>query len=163
MGKQGFSLLEIIVVLTLLAIMLAAAAPVFRGAVKGNRQDQAVRNFIAALKFAQERAVADSTEYRVYIDSDGEAYWLLRLSRREGDDKMFEAPAERYAGRTTLPESLEFERPSARRDRARDAHYVAFYPNGACDYATIRFRKDKHDRLRIETKGSLGRFKVVDR
>ncbi len=151
------------VVLTLLAIMMAAVVPVYRSSHESVRADRALRDLVAILKFAQERAITDATEYRVYLDPEEGAYWLMRMTGIEDGEKVFQVLDELYAGRRRLPEKLAMEKPRARRDRDRDARYIAFYPTGACDVATIDLRRDDGQKLRIKTGTGLGRLEVAER
>jgi type II secretion system protein H len=159
--RNGFTLLELIVVLTLLSIMLAAVVPVFSASATRSRHDQALRSLVATLRFAQERAIADGVEYRVYLDPDEDAYWVSRQVREEGtDEPRFAAAEEPYAQRRYLPEGIDLRRPKARMDRKADVRYIAFYPHGACDYAEVHMRNAARKRIVIRTKGAIGQFEV---
>jgi len=159
----GFTLLEIIVVLSILTVILGAVSPVFMQSLQINRRDQAIRDLVAYLKFAQERAVADGVEYRLYLDHKAGTYWVMRFDRRDGEEKSFEPAQEPYAGKRRFPEQVEVQKPKARDDRDRKASFIAFYPNGACDYATIRLRYGDHGRYEISTEGSLGTFDIEEK
>jgi len=158
----GFSLLELIVVLTLLSILTSAIVPVFAGSLESMRRDQAVRELLAVLKFAQERAIADSAEFRVYINEEKGVYWIESLQVAEDGARTFEELGESFTDPWVLPESIEFKKVKARDDRERDLKYISFFPSGACDYVEIELARNDRRTVCIQTKGALGRFEVKE-
>lgn len=158
---DGFSLLELIVVLSVLTIITASVVPVFSGSLSRLRGDRSLRNFIATLKYAHERAVVQSVEYRVYLVPESGEFWLARFEGFERGQKYFEELDERRGNRERISDVFTIERPRARRDSGSDAYYVAFYPDGASDEARMRFTKaDEGGRVEISTTGVLGRVEV---
>jgi prepilin-type N-terminal cleavage/methylation domain-containing protein len=160
--NHGYTLIEVILVLTIMSLMMAAVVPLYQGSLTWARRDRAVRDVLAALKYAQERAIADSTEYRFYLNGDNGEFWLMRFKALDKREKVFE-PLDEAAGEVArLPESVRVERTKAAYDKKRDAHYIAFYPNGACDYASIELEYDRRSGVKISTKGRLGRLDVEE-
>ena len=149
-----------VVVLMIVMIMTAAVLPMYQGSVTWVRRDRVTRDIVARMKYAQERAIADVTEYRFYLDHDRGSYWLMRQAGEKDGKDVFEEVNDAGATRDRLPESLEFEKPKASLDKERKAHYIAFYPGGACDYATIKLKYDKTEEIKITTKGRLGQLDV---
>ncbi len=158
--NDGFTLIEIIVVLMIVMIMTAAVVPMYQGSVAWARRDRATRDVLSRLKYAQERAITDVSEYRFYLNRDTGTFWLMREGERKDGKEVFEEVDDAGATRAQLPEAMIFEKPKATMDRKRDAHYVAFYPGGACDYATITIALDKRTSTTIRTKGRLGQLEV---
>ena len=161
----GFSLLELVIVMTIITIIAMAVVPVFRGTLASVQTEHGVRDMVATVRYAQERAVTDSLEYRLYLDPEKGEYYLMRLEGYDEDnEKVFEPLEERIGDAMPLPKRMGMKRPRARKDRDRDAYYVAFYPSGACDDVTIELeREDRSGSVRIETNGSLGRLEVKER
>ena len=157
----GFTLMELIVVMTIIALMTATVVPIYQGTVTWARFDRATRTFVAYMKYAQERAITDMTEYRFYMNYDTGAYWLMRQAEdSEGDEDAFEQVDDSDGGHHVLPEKISLDGTEARNDRDRDAHYVAFYAGGACDYATVKLRTKEGRETIIKTKGRLGQLEV---
>lgn len=159
-SRAGFTLMELVVALTIIALMTAVVTPMFHGSLTWVHGDRATRDFVAAMKYAQERAVSDEVEYRFYVDDDTGAFWLMRFDHFEDDDKVFGFLAGTEGQRRILPETCEITKCEARKDSELGARFVAFYPHGACDYATIKLETANGTKLRIETKGRLGRLDV---
>lgn len=160
----GFTLLELIVVLTVLTLLTAAIVPVFAGSSAGINGDRWVRDLVATLNYAHERSMMQSVEYRVYLDADAGSFWLARLSGYDGGNPVF-APLAYPEGRAmTLPEGYEIDRLRARRDAVEKAHFIAFYPTGASDIAEFRVvRRGSRSGFAISTSGILGEVEVVER
>jgi prepilin-type N-terminal cleavage/methylation domain-containing protein len=161
--SPGFTLIEIILVLTILTILTAAVVPLYQGSITWARGDRAVRDFVSLMKYGQERAVTDVTEYRLYMDEDEGRYWLMRLAAMDGDEKTFEEIPDAVGGIRTLPEGTTLVPEEARRDAKRNAHFIAFHSSGACDYASVSLERNDREATRIETKGKLGQFEVTER
>ena len=152
--------MELIIVLTILAVMSAAAIPVFSGSLGTVESDHAVRDFVALIKYAQERAVTDLREYRLYLDPEKGRYFLMTLQRTAEGKKRFKALDEKQGEALFLPSRLTMKKPSAKKDRKLGLYYVSFYPSGACDEATITLQSKDSGKIKIETGGSLGKIKV---
>ena len=74
--QSGFTLAEIVVVLTVVGVMLAIG---FIKLTKGQRVTQvraAAAQLVADLQFAQETAIATGREVRVHLDADNDRYYL---------------------------------------------------------------------------------------
>lgn len=158
--RSGFSLLELLVVLCIITVISAAVIPVFSGAFVKLQRDHMLRDIVAMMKYAQERSITDCTEYRVYLNDEKGSFWLMRLQEADGEEKHFETVDEPWSTVQTLPPNTKFQRLTAPKDREYDAHYVAFYPSGACDYVTIRIVDEDRGRIQIATKGNLSQFEV---
>lgn len=158
--KGGFTLLEMVVVLMIVMIMTAAVLPMYQGSVTWARRDKFTRDIVARMKYAQERAIADVTEYRFYLDEKDGEFWLMRSAGKKDGKEAFTEVDDAGATRARLPESLEFDKPKASQDKDRKAHYIAFYPGGACDYAAVTMKYDKTEEITIKTKGRLGQLEV---
>lgn len=157
----GFSLLELIVVMTLITILTSAMIPVFSGALSGMEGDQWGRDLTAAFTYAHERAMAQSREYRVYLSPETREFWVAALVGFDDGAKVFEELMEGEGGRRVLPDSHELGRPKAHRDRKSEAYYVAFFPNGASDVAeVVLINHTTGEQTRIETTGVLGNVEV---
>ena len=80
-GRYGYTLAELIVVMTLLAVLSTAATPVFRKALAETREEHAVQALVDTMQSARGLAVAQAAEYRVYVYADSSAYELVKRVR----------------------------------------------------------------------------------
>ncbi len=156
----GYTLMEMIIVMTIIAVITAGVIPVFQGTLTRIRGDRASRDFVALMKYAQESAISESTEYRFYMSHEKGTYWLERGAIDADGERIFKPVGDGYGAKRKLPVGVSMERPKARHDRKLRAHFVAFYPGGACDYATITIENAEGKDIDIRTKGRLGQFEV---
>lgn len=166
-SRGGFTLVELMVVMTIIGIMAASVSPIFRGSLTRMREEQAVRSLDATMHYAQSRAIVDTVEYRVYLDPKRNEYWVEREQRDAvARTSHFVVVEDRGAGPGSLPDSLRIAKPRARRGREGKFYFVAFRPSGVCDAATIRVHVAKDPRVAyvIETMGtSIDLFMPEDR
>lgn len=135
----GFTFLELVVVVSILAILTAAIVPVYSASIAAMKRRGARGDLVATVLYLQELSIRQSRELRLYVDADDGQYWAAGWVSGLGEDRAFAPLADRDLGeRRNLPEGLEWSRLQAKRDRRTGAHFVAFYPNGASDPATLR-------------------------
>jgi prepilin-type N-terminal cleavage/methylation domain-containing protein len=160
-ARRGFTLVELMIVMTLIAVLALGVSPIFRGTLARARADHAARDLFAEIKYAQESAVSEGVECRVYFDLKKNAYW----SARPGFTKDGEA--------TYLPASLPGEEPVRAPDRLiiddvrgrkgeAGTKYLAFFPSGVGDAGTIKMHDhaDHQRRYEIETSGTRATLKL---
>jgi prepilin-type N-terminal cleavage/methylation domain-containing protein len=81
MDRRGFTLLEILVVLAMIAILVSLAAPGMSGMMDSYRVSTASRQLITDLQFAKTKAVTENTSYRVAYDTANARY---RVEKSDG-------------------------------------------------------------------------------
>jgi prepilin-type N-terminal cleavage/methylation domain-containing protein len=155
----GFTFLELVVVLAILAVITAAVIPVYGASIAAMKQRSFRGDLTATIYYLQELSIQQSRELRLYVDRREGSYWTERWVSGFGEDKVFEPLGDRNIGQEkSLPGALKITRIKARDDRGTGINFIAFYPNGSCDAATISFgeRRGGKTTFRIETTGALG-------
>ncbi len=74
LSDRGFTLLHLLVGLTLLGVLSATALLGYERALSGWRLSAAVRQVVMDLKLARARAILDSTSHRVHFPVPGSSY-----------------------------------------------------------------------------------------
>jgi len=76
---RGFTIIELIITLAVVAVVAAIAVPRFGGAIGRYRADMAVRRVVADLNYARARAVSRSTSQEVIFDASLHRYWIVGM------------------------------------------------------------------------------------
>lgn len=162
--RSAFSLLEMLVVTAMIAIISMSILPVYISTMNGVRIRNARNDVLATIRYAQEMAVRESREYRIYFDTRENHYRVVRLAGLEDEEKVFEPADMLGGGERKLPDYLSLDRIDARRDSRSREHYIACLPNGASTPATIRFRdlRARGARFNLEVEGALGKITLKE-
>ncbi len=158
-SRVGFTLLELMIVMSLLAIITAMVTPVFGGTFRSVQAENETRDLVAFMEYAQMRSVTDAAEYRVFLVPEMSTYWLEKAVVRDGVSVDYVMAEDNLAEDTTLADLVEMAVPRARRFKGKKVYYVSFYPNGMCDDALIALKNiDDESVFIISTAGSQVRW-----
>jgi len=138
---EGFTLLELVVVLTILMGMTMMIMPVFKGALSEAEVEQSMLDMHAMIKSARSLAMSEGNEYRIYVNPKENRYWIGRWSglNKKGERVFAPAPGVREPI-VRLPSSVKLMRPNkADFDRKSKEYYVTFYPSGVCSPSPTDF------------------------
>lgn len=160
--RGGFSLIELIIVLSIISVMAGMLAPVFAGSISSVQFRNARNDFIALVQFVQEAAIRGGREYRVCLDTKENAYWVEVLSAKNADGKYYEPLKDVFAQKHLLPDFISIGPVKARKSRTSKIVYFNCYPNGASDEAEVTFadRRNRGRKARIDISGTLGAVSV---
>jgi type II secretion system protein H len=125
--RPAFTLMELVLVLLILTIAMAIAAPSLRNFWKGNRVKDAGEQLAYITRLARTQAISDGAVYRLGIDANGAGY-ALYVQQAEG---FVLIPTNNFA----LPEETRLEVTKA--DGSAVDH-IDFFPNGRTEPASIR-------------------------
>ena len=84
--ERGFTLVEMLVVLTIVAIVLATAAPSFKTFSEGRKLNSSGEAARSLALFARDAAMADGEPYIIVFDLTQHAFWLAKASALEYGD-----------------------------------------------------------------------------
>jgi general secretion pathway protein H len=141
----GFTLLELLVVMVIIALLMALVPPLFSGAVPGARLKGAARDLAVELRYARSHAITRNQDMEVRLD--------------------LEPPAYAVAGRPPrpLPEGVKMQVVSARRERGLQpaSHRVQFYPDGSSSGTRITLSGGNRS-YRISVDWLTGRIDIAE-
>jgi prepilin-type N-terminal cleavage/methylation domain-containing protein len=87
--RSGLSALEVLVVVLIIGILSAAAAPKFLHALAAHRSKQAARRIAADLELARREAIMASTARTVAFDVAAETYTLHDIRHPDHPDETY--------------------------------------------------------------------------
>jgi type II secretion system protein H len=153
--RSGFTLLELVLVMMMLTIIVAIAAPSLRGFRGWSQQRDAATQLVAVTQYAKAKAAAEAKVYR--LELDGTAY---RVVMQEGPTYI---PSADEFGRTvTLPDGVRVEILPIRSSGGYvDRTGISFYPEGRTDPALLRMTDSRGRVTLVACPSPAESFRVV--
>ena len=128
--RRGFTLLELIAVMMVLAILLAMVAPSLGGFGAGRKADEAAANLVSLSRWARDQAVAEGRPYRVNFDAANRVYYVTAAV-----GGAWQSPPVEFGRPFTLPDNVAIE---WKGPQEGGAYYAEFYPTGRCEPVQIK-------------------------
>lgn len=138
--ENGFTLLELTVVLALLALMIGLVLPGLQRNVARERDRANLRQLTADLRLARSRAATSGKRVRLFVNRDTGKYWL------EGTNRQGVLTGIRL-GDTRL----------VWQDRTRRQGYIAFYGDGSSSGGKLALKDSSGRRYDLEVEIITGR------
>ncbi len=155
-SRRGFSLLEIIVVLVLLAVTAAVVAPSFSRGLKGMKFRSASRDLATHMRAMRTKAVSSQQVHRVLIGIDGDGKPFYTLADQFERDLREPIP---LPDQTTITEIVSEN--DTREVLAGSAPVrVSFYPNGRSSGGVIVLKQGRRE-LVLQVDPITGYAKVL--
>lgn len=134
-ARQGFSLLELLLVLFILSLLMGISAPLLIHPLDAARLDRAQREVLSALRFSRSKAI--NTQQVITFSLDARAGVM-----RTGEDER----------RISLPDdaTLGIQVPPSEQLSAHE-HAARFYPDGSATEMTLSFQRGGQvSRIRVD-------------
>jgi general secretion pathway protein H len=142
---RGFTMLEILVVLTLIGLIAAVTIPTFSGGVSTTALKSAAREIAAGLRLARGQAIAQRTEATLELDVAARAFRVLPDPRVH-----------------VLPREIEIKLYTAQRDLVSDqVGAVRFYPDGGSNGGRITLAVGER-KFDVDVDWLTGRVSVLE-
>ena len=142
----GFTMLELTLVLGILALILALAAPRFRGFAASREVHDTASSILTLIKWARMQAIDEGRLFRLYVDMDLQEYWV---AGQEG--ASFTRPRVSLGQRLLVPygvtlrwensQRYQQSQRNSQRDSQRNSpqgSYIEFDPSGRAELAVLR-------------------------
>jgi prepilin-type N-terminal cleavage/methylation domain-containing protein len=139
---DGFTLIELAVVIAILGVMIALVAPRFADIGNANLKRSA-RHLTGMIRFLRDESQAKKTVYRLRFDVQAGRYWAEALAKTSDNTVEFKRSTSVIGGEGSLSGQTTF------RDILAGSHpddpYILFTPDGWVEHALIHLR-DGEDR-----------------
>ena len=155
---QGFTLIEIMVVMLLISIILAVAVPRFDSGILQNSRKTITRRMIHTIQGLRSKAIGEQITCALVLDISNDSYWTV-------DDTMDELTmAQATEKASKLPGDIHFMAAIfPNQDPIRSGNIeIQFHPGGYADYALIQLQTDNGQRFTYLVEPLLPKLKVVD-
>jgi type II secretion system protein H len=153
---EGFTLLELIVVMVILATVLALAGPSLRGFFGSRQLQDTAAEILAMTQFARSQAISEGVIYRLNFNTTERTYWLTAW--KKGSFLRLET----NTGRThTLPKDMILELDNLGRDD--QDMFVEFMPDGTATAGTIRLMERNGRTLEVACPTVTESYYIIQR
>jgi len=155
--RQGFTLIELMLVMAMLLIVLGVAFPSLKNFFRGRNLDSEARRFLSLTHYAQSRAVSEGVPMVVWIDARQKSYGLkTQAGYTDFDNKAVEVKVdEALQVEISAPRSTGRMRSSLSRQSVPgigNVPMIRFTPDGFIGETSpdqIVFRQDANDAVSI--------------
>ena len=177
--RLGFTLLELMVVLVLMAIMAAMIVPEMKGTFEDALLRSTSRDLVSVLNLAYSRAISINQVHRVRLDSFNGKYFVeTRVRGERGGDFIPVRDVSGSEGKLDQRISIEIRNssedesetpalpsfsgaPTESRERESD-NTISFYPDGTADRRDIQLQDRDGFRLSLQINPITARVRIVE-
>jgi len=139
-GNSAFTLVEILLVIVVVGIVLALAAPNFSNGYSRFQLNNAANDLLHVSRWAQAMAIGQERKYALSFSEDHRSYDLQRVvvNEESNEEESFE-PVNGTLGRMHLiPDDIRLVMTQSKDSQGTgDMDRIEFYPDGTIDQASI--------------------------
>lgn len=152
-SRNGFTLIELILVLAIIALMLAVVGPRMSGLWSRSRIDNAAATTLAMMNECRQRAVNEGTSYRLVLEPDERRGWIEKRTVAG-----FVRPAASQGKYYEWDEALTFSADELIQDDGK--WYIQFDADGTSQVAEIHISQDKQTDRVLYTRSKADGYRV---
>ena len=155
----GFTLIELVMVMLVLAVCAAIAAPHLSGFVKGRGLPNAATDLVTTARWCRVQALSDGVEYRLNIDRMGGKWWVTKADDSAAN---FTNTTQELGQERTVPDGVRIADMQIQTLQAQgDVPYISFRAGGRTDVARITLANDSTS-IVVACDTPLGSFHIVE-
>ncbi|MBN2097659.1 MAG: prepilin-type N-terminal cleavage/methylation domain-containing protein [Candidatus Omnitrophica bacterium] len=149
--SNGFTLIELVLVASIILILVAVTAPQFRGPFQKIQLKNTCQNLVQLMRYAQARAVAERRLCRINFDLEEMSFWLTSADAAEAG--KFSNIQGRWGRRFKFAQGvsvqLELE------GEANEERFITFYPDGSQEKARVQITDRAGETFTITTQRNV--------
>lgn len=161
--QRGFTLMELMIVVVIIAVMMAVILPSLRGVAENNRLRGSVRELMSLMKYARSEAVFNARTTEVFLDTEKRQYWLdLRTPDPKTGKYNPKGKRTTMERKRTLENDVWFGNVEAQNNNIIDGGIIAidFYPDGSASPSLITVKNTKEVNYTLEVLKSTGMIEM---
>ena len=143
--QRGFTLVEMLVVMTIMVLAYAVTAPMISAGVSGAELKAAARQVAAGLRKARSEAVAHKNEVALTVDVEGRQFDL------SGDKRVYRMPEKIEISLFTAQSELTGAKTGA----------IRFFPDGSSTGGRVTLSRDEPKFL-VDVDWMTGQVKILE-
>lgn len=152
---NGFTLLELILVMIILCTVLAIASPSLKGFFSSRQINDSAEQIIAVTRYAKIHSVYSSNYYRVNFDLSKRQYWLSVLKESE-----YVRLEDNFGRSFSIPKDIELEFVNLHADGS--VYYLEYDPQGYCRPSKIRMEDNSNNIIELACYSPAENFVLVE-
>ena len=119
----GFTLFELLIVISIIMIVLGLSMPLFRKTFSDIKLSATVSDIVSLMRYAQERAIVQGVVFRLNFDTEKGEYWLTKAKQEDSKSMVtFENVPGKFGRHLSVSEDLTLV--------GLEASSIDFYPDG---------------------------------
>jgi prepilin-type N-terminal cleavage/methylation domain-containing protein len=151
--SRAFTLIELILVMTILVLVVSMLAPSLRGFGIGRSNDNAARQLVSLAKYARAQAISEGRRYRLSFDTQNNAFWL---TAEQGG--TFTSPSNDFGRRIDAPEGVTIQTDLTQQ---ADGLFVDFLPTGRTQAVHIWLTDKLGNTIQVACDSPTEMFRVL--
>jgi len=144
----GFTIIELMLVVSIIALMAGASGVMYFGTYKRMLVEKAAREILLTAKYARVIAIEKQTRCKLMVDNMNNSYLLTLPGEGSGADGGQSVISNEYAKPRQFGGEVKFEQiqitSTARRGDAGAESVIVFRPNGTADTAVLQIGDGKN-------------------
>lgn len=155
---KGFTLLEMLLVCTILSLLVGIALPRFSGTADSLEGREASRRLAATIRYAHQRSVLERKLIRVALDEDKKCFTVLTPEREESQLEEANRAESLWSVPVELPSRVRFAGVYGEDvDESARRWELKFYPDGRVPDCSIELETSGGRRYEIAVEPRTGR------
>ncbi len=152
--NNGFTLLELLIVIAIMGIFIAAAIPSFKGTYKSFKVDTATSQLASAINYTRQKAILERVKCRLNFDYNRTGYWLT-IEQDPVNYPNYYLPVK------TLGKNIHYLAEGVSINSYSD--FITFYPDGKVDKDTLTLRNEGLDEYTLHIGRRINCVKITQK